>query len=105
MLDKMETEWDHLGGGSVEHWEGNGGKSVVAILRFLCGSPSLCWLRTEGLVPMGKYLTYRSHAGVYGPSKPCTWLLTDAWLCPHYFIGWLRRETGYGPTYRSTGML
>jgi hypothetical protein len=25
--------------GSVEHSEGKGGESVVAILRFLCGSP------------------------------------------------------------------
>jgi hypothetical protein len=33
-------------GGSVEHSEGKGGKSVVAILRFLCGSPHPCRLRT-----------------------------------------------------------
>jgi hypothetical protein len=47
MLDKMETKRGHLGG-LVEHSEGKGGKSVVAILRFLCGSPHLCWLRTDG---------------------------------------------------------
>jgi hypothetical protein len=41
--------------GSVEHSEGNDGESVVAILRFLCGSPRLCRLRTEGLVPVSKY--------------------------------------------------
>jgi hypothetical protein len=50
----METGWDHLGG-SVEHSEGKGGESVIAILRFLCGSPHLRWLRIEGLVPMSKY--------------------------------------------------
>jgi hypothetical protein len=54
MLDKMETRWGCLGG-SVEHSEGKGGESVVAILRFLCGSPRLCWLRTEGLVSVSKY--------------------------------------------------
>jgi hypothetical protein len=32
--------------GSVEHSEGKGGKSVVAILRFLCGSTRPCRLRT-----------------------------------------------------------
>jgi hypothetical protein len=52
----------HLGG-SVGHSEGKGGESGVSILRFLCGSPRLCRLRTEGLVHMSKYWTYRSHAG------------------------------------------
>jgi hypothetical protein len=33
-------------GGSVEHSEGKDGVSVVAIPRFLCGSPRLCQLRT-----------------------------------------------------------
>jgi hypothetical protein len=37
MLDKMETRWGYLGG-SVEHSEGKGGESVVAIPRFLCGN-------------------------------------------------------------------
>jgi hypothetical protein len=40
----------------VEHSEGKGEKSVVAIPRFLCGSPHLCRLRTEGLPPpVSKY--------------------------------------------------
>jgi hypothetical protein len=54
ILDKMETGQGHLGG-SVEHLEGKGGESVVVILRFLCGSPRLCRLRTEGLVSVSKY--------------------------------------------------
>jgi hypothetical protein len=54
MLDKMETGQDHLGG-LVEHSEGKSEESIVAILRFLCGSPHLYRLRTEGLVPMSKY--------------------------------------------------
>jgi hypothetical protein len=32
--------------GSMEHSEGKGGESVVTILRFLCGSPHPCRLRT-----------------------------------------------------------
>jgi hypothetical protein len=54
MLDKMETEQGQLRG-SVEHLERNGGESIVAILRFLCSSPRLCRLRTEGLVPVSKF--------------------------------------------------
>jgi hypothetical protein len=50
----METKRGHLGG-SVEHSEGKCGESVVAILRFICGSPCLCRLRTEGLIPVSKY--------------------------------------------------
>jgi hypothetical protein len=65
MLDKMETGRSQLGG-PVEHYEGKGGESVVAIPRFLCGSPRLCQLRTEGLLPVSKYRTYRSHVGDMG---------------------------------------
>jgi hypothetical protein len=54
MLDKMETGLGHLGG-LVEYSEEKGGESVVAIPRFLCGSPRLCQLRTEGSVPVSKY--------------------------------------------------
>jgi hypothetical protein len=54
MLDTMETGCGHLGG-PVEHSEGKGGESVVAILRFLSGSPHLYRLRTGELVPMSKY--------------------------------------------------
>jgi hypothetical protein len=52
----------------------------MIILRFLYGSPRLYRLRTEGLVPVSKYWTYRSHAGVYEPSKPSSLSSTDAWL-------------------------
>jgi hypothetical protein len=77
----METKRGHLGG-PVEHSEGKSGESVMAILRFLYGSPRLCRLRTDGLVPVSKYWTYRSHAGDYGPSKPSSLPSTDAWLKP-----------------------
>jgi hypothetical protein len=33
-------------------------------------SPRLCRLRTDGLTPVIKYWTYRSHVDVYVPSKP-----------------------------------
>jgi hypothetical protein len=79
MLDKMEIGRDHLGR-LVEHWKGKVGESVVVILRFLCGSSRLCRLRTEGLIPVSKYWMYRSHAGVYRPSKPSSWSSTEAWL-------------------------
>jgi hypothetical protein len=39
----------------VEHSEGKDGENAMAILGFLCGSPCLCQLRTEGLVPVSKY--------------------------------------------------
>jgi hypothetical protein len=76
--------WDQEGplGGSVEHSEGKNEESALAIPVFLCGSPCLCRLRTEGLVPVSKFWTYRSHAGVYGPSKPSSLSSTDVWLKP-----------------------
>jgi hypothetical protein len=40
-------------------------------------SPRLSWLRTDGLAPASKYWTYRSHAGVYRPSKPSNLLSTE----------------------------
>jgi hypothetical protein len=67
----METRRGHLGG-PVEYSEGKGGESVMAILRFLCGSSRLCRLKTEGLVPVSKYWTYQSHAGVMGPVNRCS---------------------------------
>jgi hypothetical protein len=54
MLDKMETGRGHLRG-PVEYSKGKGGESVVVVLRFLCGSPCLYRLTTEGLVPVSKY--------------------------------------------------
>jgi hypothetical protein len=35
-------DWAGQVGGPVEHSEGKGRESVVAILRFLCGSPHTC---------------------------------------------------------------
>jgi hypothetical protein len=66
MSDKMATGRGQLRG-PVEHSEGKGRESVVAILRFLYGSPCLCRLMIEGLVLVSKYQTYRSHAGDMSP--------------------------------------
>jgi hypothetical protein len=38
-------------GGSVEHSEEKGGESAVVILRFVCGSPHPCQLRTAPFWP------------------------------------------------------
>jgi hypothetical protein len=44
-------------GGSVEHSEGKGGESAVAIPRFLCGSPRPCRLRTTSFWPRWQALS------------------------------------------------
>jgi hypothetical protein len=48
MSDKIETGRSQLWG-PVEYSKGKGGESVVAIPRFLCGSPRPCRLRTTPL--------------------------------------------------------
>jgi hypothetical protein len=55
----------------VEHSKGNGRESVVAIMRFLCGSPRPCRLRTAVLAPMVslKLCTDRM-SSFMGPDKP-----------------------------------
>jgi hypothetical protein len=42
---------------------------------------------------------------VYGLSKPSSLTSTDGGFTPHYFNGWLGRETGYIPVNQSVGML
>jgi hypothetical protein len=44
-------------GGLVEHLEGKGEESVVSILRFLCGSPRPCRLRTALFWPRWQALS------------------------------------------------
>jgi hypothetical protein len=43
--------------GSVEHSEGKGEESVMVILRFLCGSPRSCQLRTALFWPRWQVLS------------------------------------------------
>jgi hypothetical protein len=50
-------DWVGQVGGSVEHSEGKGEKSDVAILRFLCGSPHPCRLRTMPFWPRWQALS------------------------------------------------
>jgi hypothetical protein len=64
----------------------------------------LCRLRTVRLAPMSKYWTYRSHAGdmcLVNLVAWCWWVFGFL----HCFIGWLGRETGYGPADRSADVL
>jgi hypothetical protein len=96
MLDKIEIGRGHLGG-PVEYSEGKCGESAVPILRFLCGSPCLCQLRTEGLVPVSKYWTYQSHAGVYGPSKPSSLSTIETWLNSTALLVGLGEKLGMDP--------
>jgi hypothetical protein len=91
MSDKMETGRGQLGG-LVEHLEGKGGESVVSILRFMCGSPRLCRLRTEGLIPVSKYWMYQSHAGDMSPVSWCSYVTT--WPKPLFPTPRLSWESG-----------
>jgi hypothetical protein len=36
----------------------------------------------------------------YESCKASSWISTEGWLCPHCFMGWLGRETWYGPVDR-----
>jgi hypothetical protein len=66
-------------GGSVEHSEGKGRESVVAILRFLCGSPHPCLLRTAPFCPRWQALSCVLTAcrTFMGPDKPSS-------FCNHF---------------------
>jgi hypothetical protein len=69
-------------GGKQRQLVGKFGKWYVARRHLQSCSPHLCQLWTDGLAPVSKYWTYRSHAGVYGPSKPSSWSPTGAWITP-----------------------
>jgi hypothetical protein len=107
LIDGLGLNW--RSGGALRwkaktiNWEGR--EWCVKSWHLQGYSPHLCQLRIDKLAPVSKYWTYRSHVCVYGPSKPSSWLPTDAWFCPHGFIGWLRRETKYGPADQSVSVL
>jgi hypothetical protein len=53
------------------------------VRRHLQGCSPFRWrLWTNGLAPVSKYWKYRSHAGVYVPSKPSSLSSTESWLKP-----------------------
>jgi hypothetical protein len=55
----------------VDHTEGKGGERVVAVLRFQCGSPRLCRLRTTSFCPLWtSFDLYWPHVGFMGPGEP-----------------------------------
>jgi hypothetical protein len=70
-------DWVGQVGGSVEHSERKGGESVVAIQRFLCGSPRPCRLRTvlfwlQWQALSGVLTTCQVFMGLGKPSSPIT---------------------------------
>jgi hypothetical protein len=80
------------------------GSGYVASRHLQGCSIRLCRLRTVRLTPISMYWTYRSHAGDMSPVN----LVTYGWWMfgfLHCFIDWLGRETGYGLTDRSAGVL
>jgi hypothetical protein len=64
----------------VEHSEGKGGESVVAILRFLCGSPRPCRLRTALFWPRWQVLSCVLTACrvLWGPISRVTFVSTTS---------------------------
>jgi hypothetical protein len=97
--------WDREGslGWTVEHLKGKDGESAVAIPEFLCGSPRLCQLRTEGLVSVSKYWTYRLHAGLYRTSKPISLPSIDVWLKPTASLAQLGEKLRWVPRTTQLG--
>jgi hypothetical protein len=56
-------------------------------------APRLCRLRTDGLAPASKYLTYRSHAGDIGLVSLVACLQQGVALPP--LLQWLARERNW----------
>jgi hypothetical protein len=76
------------------------GKCDVASQHFQGCSPYLCRLRTDGLAPVSKYWTYRSHAGVMGPVNRCSILSTN--VCLSLQLQWLSWEKNWVVDLRIT---
>jgi hypothetical protein len=78
--------------------KGRVGRVLWLFWGFLCGSPSLCRLRTEGLVPVSKYWTYRSHVGDMGLIS----LLVHRWQVfgLSALLQWLCWERNWGGSRR-----
>jgi hypothetical protein len=67
-------------------------------------SPRLSWLRTDGLSPRVSIERTDRMLIFMGPASLIAgYQQMSAFL--HCFIGWLRREAGYGTTDRSAGVL
>jgi hypothetical protein len=62
-------------------------------------SPHLCRLRTDGLAPMTKYWTYRSHAGDMGPVSLVVCHRQNLGLS--ILLHWLAWERNWAWTHRS----
>jgi hypothetical protein len=64
-------------------------------------SPCLCRLRTDGLAPVSKYWTYRSHTGVMGPISLVVCRQQRVTLPP--LLQWLDQERNWVWTHGSDG--
>jgi hypothetical protein len=84
-------------GGKWRPLVGKVGEWYVAGRHLQSCSPRLCGSMTDGLAPVGKYWTYWSHAGVYGPSKPSSRLSTEAWLFPTASLSIVGEKLGTDP--------
>jgi hypothetical protein len=91
-------------GGKGRQPVGNVGEWCVESRHLQGCSPHLCRLRTDGLSPTSKHWTSRSHAGDMGLVSLVAYR-QQMFGFLHCFIGWLRRETGYGPADRPADML
>jgi hypothetical protein len=70
MLDKNGDQAEPFRGISETLGKGRTRRVLWLFRGFLCNSPRLCRLRTEGLVPGSKYWTYRSHVSDMDPVSP-----------------------------------
>jgi hypothetical protein len=66
----------------MEHWEGKGGKSVVSILRFLCGTPLPMSVKDRGVGTREQVLNVPIACWWNGPSKPSSLTLTEDGFTP-----------------------
>jgi hypothetical protein len=106
LVDGTWLNW-RLGGTIRGKWRqlvGKVGEWYVASRHLQGCSPRLCRLRTDGLAPVRKYWTYRSHAGDIGPVNlvaGCQQKLDFS----HCFISCYGREARYRPADWSVGVL
>jgi hypothetical protein len=84
-------------GGKWRPLVGKVGEWYVESWHFQGYSPRLSRLRIDGLAPTSKYWTYRSHDGVYGPSKLSIRLSIDVCLSP--LLHWLAWERNWVRTH------
>jgi hypothetical protein len=76
-----------------DSWLGRSGSGYVASRHLQDCSPHLCQLRTDGLAPVSKYWTYRSHAGDMGLVNLVVGHCQELGLRP--LLHWLAQEISW----------